>query len=180
MSDPASTGDLFDRTALGDTPPVGMPPAQQETAASVRDMIYLAAHDAAFATLTGQRLVQMLTHHVGHRQFQMVRRGNWPVAFGIWANMSDDSLRKLLNKGYAALEPDDLHSGDKLVLVGVCSPWRREDFDFVFATMGNLLDDGSGTGGWYLVLPAVNGMPKRLTRFRRTSETGGVLEEARL
>ncbi|AXC49528.1 toxin-activating lysine-acyltransferase [Paracoccus suum] len=161
-------------------PPFGMPEAQAETCATVRDMLYLAAHDSAFSQLTGLRLVEMLTHHAANEQVILLRRGEYPVAFGIWARMSEEALRKLMNKGYEALEAADLASGDKIVMVGICAPWRREDFDFIFTRSGNTLDDGSGEGGWYLVLPAVKNMRKRLTRFRRTSPTSGVLEEARL
>lgn len=171
---------IVDKTAFSGEPPVGMPEAQVQTCLAVRDMIYLSAHDASFASMTGERMVQMLTHHAGHDQFLVVRRNNWPVAFAIWARMSEESLRKLMSKGYGALDPSDLHSGDKLVLTGICSPWRREDFEVVFAACSRSLDDGTGNGGWYVVLPAINDMPKRLARFRRTSPTAGLLEEARL
>ena len=180
MNDQDHTVSPEDQPILPGVPPLGMPEAQMRTCGDVRDMLYLAAHDSAFAGLTGERLSQMLTHHVGRRQVLLLRRGVWPVAFGIWASLSASNLRKLMQKGYQGLEPADLDSGDLVVLVGICSPWRREDFDMIFGGCAAKMDDGSGQGGWYMVLPAVNGMPKRLTRFRRTSDTGGVLEEARL
>ncbi|AXC50020.1 toxin-activating lysine-acyltransferase [Paracoccus suum] len=169
-----------DVNRLPGEPPTGMPIPQVETCGSVRDMLYLAVHDDAFSQQTGLRLVEMLTHHAANKQVIVLRRGDYPVAFGIWARLSEDALRRLINKGYSALTPADLDSGDKVVLVGICSPWRRADFDVIFTASANTLDDGTGQGGWYLVLPAVKTMRKRLTRFRRTSANGGLLEEIKL
>lgn len=157
-----------------------MPSHLAETAGPMRDMLYLAAYEAAFSALPLPKLVEMLTTHVGLKQALVHRVNGWPVSFILWARMNDASVRRLMTGGYAALDPADLHSGERLVLVGVCSPWRREDFDQALGWSAVNLSKLSADGQWYMILPPADGIPPRLTRYVRVDETHGRFEEARL
>lgn len=160
--------------------PSGMPRHLAGNYEQVRDILYLAAHDTAFGALPLPKLIEMLNTHLRLGQAMVHQAAGWPIFAVLWARMSDDSVRKLMAGGYQALEAADLKSGERVVLVGVCSPWRQEDFEDALGWSAlNLVRVAPG-GIWYLVLPPEDGMPARLTRYVQLDETNGRFEEARL